>query len=140
MTNTPAPHPDLILVQNAVATLTELAAQKRPEFDRLRAMEKALRDLREGTTCLSVLIREAKARGTPEKVAGWHEMLGGALAGVAEILPILAAETKARKGRLSALLAVTRQRAQVEQGYRPARGGRIAMVQRQVHHCVHVVA
>jgi len=138
--NTPAPHPDLILVQNAIATLTDLAAQQRPELDRLRAMEQALRDLREGTSCLSVLIREAKMRGTPEKVAGWQEMLGAALKGVAEILPQLAAETKARKGRLSALLAITRQRAQVEQGYRPARGGRITTVQRQVRHCIQVVA
>ena len=133
------PATPLDLVQQSMARLAAQVAAGPPRPDRLRTMATALRDLRDGVSVLNVQLAQAKARGDSDAVAGWQPVVAAALALAQQVLPLLKAELTARRGRLGALVAVTRQRAQVEQGYKPLRGHRVGLVERQVRHCVHLV-
>lgn len=136
-----ARHPTspLDLVAQAMARLVEQAAATPPRPDRLRAMEAALRDLREGMAGLNIQLVQARSAGDVAAIADWLPTVAQAMAEAEQVLPRLKQELTARRSRLGALVAVTRQRAQVEQGYKPMRGHRVAMVERQVRHCVHLV-
>ncbi|WP_029015124.1 hypothetical protein [Niveispirillum irakense] len=133
------PASPLDLVQQSMARLAAQVAAGPHQPDRLRTMATALRDLRDGVSVLNVQLAQAKARGDSEAVASWQPVVAAALAQAQQVLPLLKEELTARRGRLGALVAVTRQRAQVEQGYKPLRGHRVGLVERQVRHCVHLV-
>ncbi|SNS52815.1 MULTISPECIES: hypothetical protein [unclassified Azospirillum] len=129
----------LDLVRQSMARLAAQVAAGPHRPDRLRTMATALRDLRDGVSVLNIQLAQAKARGDSDAVASWQPVVAEALAQAQQVLPLLKAELTARRGRLGALVTVTRQRAQVEQGYKPLRGHRIGLVERQVRHCVHLV-
>lgn len=129
----------LDLIDRSMAQLATQVTAAPPRPDRLRTMTTALRDLRDGVSVLNVQLAQAKARGDTDIVVHWQSVVAKALAQAQQVLPLLKAELTARRGRLAALVVVTRQRAQVEQGYKPLRGHRVGLVERQVRHCVHLV-
>lgn len=136
---TPCASTPLELVSQSMARLAGQVGAVPPQPDRLRIMATALRDLRDGVSVLNVQLAQAKARGDADAVAAWQPVVAEALARAQQMLPLLKAELTARRGRLGALVAITRQRAQVEQGYKPLRGHRVGLIERQVRHCVHLV-
>ncbi|WP_114393800.1 hypothetical protein [Oleisolibacter albus] len=132
---------EMAALQTLMAGLLPLVDGSDAGPARLKRMDAALRELRTGVMRLTVQLQQAKAAGRGADLAAvLTPSVATALAELGAALPRLAAEMKARRTRLAALMQVTRQRAQEPQGYRPLRGGRMALVQRQVRHCVQISA